>query len=187
MDIEKVTKGSKLLMNNIPFSVENVDFVKPGKGRAVYKLRLRNLLTNNILDVTYHSGDSVEETNVSTREMQYLYRDNDNYIFMDSETFEQHSIPGERIGNKSHYMKEGLSVIVVTWEETPIDMTLPITVELKVVESAMATKTDTVTAQAKMVVLETGYTLGVPTFIKEGDTIKIDTRSGNYIERVGSK
>ncbi len=185
MDIEDVTRNTKLLVGNAPYNVEDVDFVKPGKGRAIYRLRLRNLLNNTVLDVTHHSADKVDETIVTTDEMQYLYQEGDNYIFMDSETFEQHQAPKERIGDKKNYLKEGLEVVIVMWEGQPIDINLPITVELRVVQCAASTRADTVTAQPKMAVLETGLTLGVPSFVKEGDILKIDTRTGAYVERVG--
>lgn len=184
LDIEKVSKNTKLLINNTPFAVEDVDFVKPGKGRAIYKFKIRNMLNNSLQEVTYHSADKVEETSITVQEMQYLYKENDTYIFMDTESFEQQSVPATVVGDKAHFLKEGLTVVVVMWEETPIDVTMPITVDLKVVKTGISTRTDTVTAQNKLAELETGYSIGVPTFVKEGDIIKVDTRSGNYIERM---
>ncbi len=184
LDIEDVTKNTKLLINNSPFAVEDVDFVKPGKGRAIYKFKIRNMLNNSLQEVTYHSADKVEETTITVRQMQYLYKDNDNYIFMDTESFEQQSVPATIVGDKAHFLKEGLTVVVTMWVDTPIEITLPITVDLKIVKTGVSTRTDTVTAQNKLAELETGYQVGVPTFVKEGDIIKVDTRSGNYLERV---
>jgi len=188
VNIEEVTKNTKILADNTPFSVEAVDFVKPGKGRAIYKLRLRNLFTGNILEMTFHSGDKVEETNVTMHEMQYLYEESGNYIFMDSSSFEQIPMTREQIGNNRYgFLKEGAPVVIMMWEGTPIDIQLPKVVELKVIETSASLKGATVTAQLKDGKLETGITIGVPSFIKEGDVIRVDTRTGNYLERVGSK
>ncbi len=187
MNIEEVSKNAKLLIDNIPFSVETVEFVKPGKGRAIYKFRLRNLLSGNVLDMTFHSGDKVEETSVTVHEMQYLFQDNDSFIFMDSTSFEQISMSEKQIGEKGGFLKEGTLVIIMMWEGRPIDIQLPKVVELKVVETSASLKGATVTAQMKEGKLETGVSVGVPSFIKEGDIIRVDTRTGNYIERVGSK
>jgi len=187
VNIEEVSKNAKLLIDNIPFSVETVEFVKPGKGRAIYKFRLRNLLSGNVLDMTFHSGDKVEETSVTVHEMQYLFQDNDSFIFMDSTSFEQISMSEKQIGEKGGFLKEGTPVIIMMWEGRPIDIQLPKVVELKVVETSASLKGATVTAQMKEGKLETGVSVGVPSFIKEGDIIRVDTRTGNYIERVGSK
>jgi elongation factor P len=187
VNVEEVTKNTKVLVDRTPFSVESVEFVKPGKGRAIYKFRLRNLLSGNVLDVTMHSGDKVEETTVSMHEMQYLYRENDNYIFMDSSSFEQTPMTKEQVGEKGGFLKEGTPAIVMMWEDRPIDIQLPKVIELKVVETGASLKGATITAQNKEGKLETGLTIGVPAFIKEGDTIKVDTRTGTYIERAGTK
>ncbi len=187
MNIEEVSKNTKLLIDNTPFSVETVEFVKPGKGRAIYKFRLRNLLTGNVLDMTFHSGDKVEETSVTMHEMQYLFKENDSYIFRDSSSFEQMPMTKEQVGDKGGFLKEGTPVIVMMWEGRPIDLQLPKVVELKVIETSASLKGATITAQMKDGKLETGLTVGVPAFVKEGDIIKVDTRNGTYIERVGAK
>ncbi len=187
MNVEEVTKNTKVLIDRVPFSVEGVEFVKPGKGRAIYKFRLRNLLSGNVLDVTMHSGDKVEETSVTMHEMQFLFKENDSYIFMDSSSFEQIPMNKDQISDKGGFLKEGTPVIVMMWENRPIDVQLPKVVELKVVEASASLKGATITAQMKEGKLETGLIVGVPSFVKEGDIIKVDTRSGSYIERVGSK
>lgn len=187
MNVEEVTKNTKILIDRTPFSVETVEFVKPGKGRAIYKYRLRNLLSGNVLDVTMHSGEKVEETVVTMHEMQFLFKEGDSYVFMDSSSFEQMPMTQEQIGEKGGYLKEGTPVVVMMWEERPIDIQLPKVVELKVLETSASLKGATITAQNKEGKLETGLTIGVPAFVKEGDIIKVDTRNGTYIERVGSK
>ena len=187
MNIEEVTKNTKILIDNTPMAVETVEFVKPGKGRAIYKFRLRNLFSGNVLDVTYHSGEKVEETTVSIHEMQFLFKEGDNYIFMDNSSFEQMPMTQAQVGDKGGFLKEGTAVVVMMWNERPIDLQLPKIVELKVIEASASLKGATITAQMKEGKLETGMTVGIPSFVKEGDIIRVDTRSGSYIERVGSK
>lgn len=187
MEIEDIRKNVKMLLSGVPYNVDEVDFVKPGKGRAIYRLKLRNLLDNSTIDITYHSGDKIEEAHITTSEMQYLYKDGDQYVFMNSETFEQYYLPEEKLGDKKYFLKEGTTVSMVMMDDKPIDMTLPIFVEFKIVASSISTRADTFSAQNKPATLETGYVIGVPTFITDGDTIKIDTRTGTYVERVTGK
>ncbi len=187
MDIENVRRNTKVLFNGIPCNVDEVDFMKPGKGRAVYRLKLRNIRADTINEVTYHSGDEVEGIEISSMGRQYLYQDGKNYVFMNSETFEQHAIPEERLGDKQRFLKEGTIVSVQMMGDEPIAVNIPNFVELKVVQSTVSTKTDSLVAQNKTVTLETGATIGVPTFVKEGDIIKVDTRTGIYVERVAKK
>ena len=187
MEISEVSRNTKLLINGVPFAVEDVKFVKPGKGRAIYYLKLRNLFDGTTRDQTYHSGDKVEEVHVSSSEMQYLYKEGDHYVFMDNENFEQHSVPKEMLGTKSQFLKEGFVVTVSVMEGKVLEVTLPKFVELAVVSGAASTKTDTITAQSKMVELETGGLLSVPAFVKEGDIVKVDTRTNTYVERVSTK
>ena len=149
MNIEEVTKNTKLLIDRTPFSVETVEFVKPGKGRAIYKFRLRNLFSGNVLDMTFHSGDKVEETSVTVHEMQFLFKENDNYIFMDSSSFEQLPMTEQQVGDQGGFLKEGTPVVVMMWEGRPIDLQLPKVVELKVVETSASLKGATITAQNK--------------------------------------
>ena len=175
------------MIDGVPYNVEEAEFMKPGKGSAIYRYKLRNLIDGSSANKTYHSGEKFTGANVSTREGQFLYRESNNFIFMNTDTFEQYSIDETLLGDKSHFLKEGTIVTTMMLEEKPLDITLPIFVELKVMKSDIATKTDTVTAQLKSATLETGYQIDVPTFIKEGDFIKVDTRTGTYVERVVAK
>ena len=127
------------------------------------------------------------ETSVTMHEMQFLYSENDNYIFMDSSSFEQLPMTQQQLGDKGGYLKEGTPVVVMMWEGKPIDIQLPKIIELKVMDTSASLKGATVTAQNKDARLETDITIGVPAFIKAGDIIKVDTRTGSYIERVGTK
>ena len=187
MDIEDVHKSAKLLIDGVPYNVDSAEFVKPGKGRAIYRLKLRNLLDGGVIDRTYHSGEKVEETHIATKEAQYLYKEEEHYIFMDTTTFEQHFINEEQLGDRKYFLKDGTVVTMQMMDDKLIDIIMPITVELEVVSSDVTTKKETVTGQDKGAVLETGYTIGVPTFIKEGDIIKVDTRTGTYLERATKK
>jgi elongation factor P len=184
MEISSVKKNTKLTIDGILYNVEDADFTKPGKGQSVYRLKLRNLKDGGITNRTYRSGDKVDDVRTTSVEMQYLYKDNDQFVFMDSVTFEQISVSGELMGDQQHYLKEATTVTMLMADDQPIGVTLPITVDLKVVQTEISTKTATITPQNKQSVLETGYTIGTPTFIKEGDLIKVDTRTGQYVERV---
>lgn len=187
MEISDVRKNSKLIVDGNLYNVEEADFAKPGKGRSVYRLRLKNLKDGGVTDRTYRSGDKVEEANLNTQEEQYLYKEGDHYIFMNTVSFEQNFVPESLLGDKIYFLKDGMIVVMLMMGDQPIDVTLPITVELKVVESEVSTKTATITPQNKTSVLETGYQIDTPTFIKVGDTIKVDTRTGTYVERVNTK
>jgi elongation factor P len=145
------------------------------------------LYDNSAIDSTYHSGEKVDLADVTSHEIQYLYNEGDQYVFMDIESFEQYFISDKIIGDKKNYLKDSMVVTGLMMDKKPIDITLSNFVELKVVESTVGTKTDTITAQNKSVVMETGFTMGVPAFVKEGDIVKIDTRTGVYVERVTAK
>ena len=188
MDISDVHKNSKLLVDGIPYNVEEAEFMKPGKGRAIYRLKLRNLLDGSTADRTYHSGGKVEEAYTTNNEEQYLYKEGEHYVFMNTETFEQHFITEAQLGSKKDFLKEGMVVnMLMLGGDKPIDITLPTFVELKVLETGVATKTGTITPQTKSAVLETGATISVPAFVKDSDIIKVDTRTGTYEERVNKK
>jgi len=187
IEISEVSRNTKLLIDGVPFAVEDVNFVKPGKGRAIYRIKMRNLIDGVGREITYHSGDKVEEVSIVAHDMQYLYEEGDQYVFMDTESYDQHSVSKDLLGNKAHFLKESMVVSAIMMGSRIIGVDLPKFVELAVVESAVSTRTDTVTAQMKVVKLETGATVNVPTFVKEGDTLKIDTRTGTYVERVTKK
>jgi elongation factor P len=187
MDIENVHKNSKLLIDGIPYNIVEAEFVKPGKGRAIYRLRLQNLRDYSTLDRTYHSGEKVDEAQVSAHEEQYLYKEHDGYVFMNTETFEQRTVPEKMIGDKKYYLKENTIVTMQMLGDEVLDVNPPTFIEAKIVESAVSTKTDSITGQGKIATVETGLIIEVPTFMKEGDVIKIDTRTGRYVERVTKK
>jgi elongation factor P len=187
MEIGEIHKNVKILIDGVPFNVDEAEFVKPGKGRAIYRLKLRNLITGSIVDHTYHSGEKVEEAQTAAEEEQFLYREGKEYVFMNAQTFEQHNIPEELLGEKKGFLKEGMVVTTLMLGDKAIDIQIPMFVELKVVQTELSTKTATITPQSKDAILETGATIGVPAFVKEGDILKIDTRTGSYVERVNKK
>lgn len=187
MDIEDIKRNMKLLIDGVPYNVVEAEFVKPGKGRAIYRLKLKNLFTNSSIDRTYHSSEKVDTANVTAQEKQFLYKEGDHYVFMSTDTFEQVSIPEEQIGEKKNWLKEGDTVTVLMLDDRAIDVTVSTFVTLKVVRTEAGSRTATVTAQAKEAVMETGAVVGVPVFVQEGDLIKIDTRTGAYVERTSTK
>jgi elongation factor P len=187
MEVEDCRKGTKVLLDNAPYNIEDAEFMKPGKGRAIYRFRFRNLMDGTSLERTYHSGDKLQEANITTREGQFLYREGDHFVFMNTDTFDQYLINETQLGDKQYYLKEGMIIITLFLGDRPLDITLPIFIEATVTKSDIATRMDTVTAQMKRATLETGLEIDVPVFIKEGDVIKVDTRSGTYVERVVTK
>ncbi|MCX7911909.1 MAG: elongation factor P, partial [Dehalococcoidales bacterium] len=186
MEIEDVRKNTKLIIDGVIYNAEDVEFVKPGKGRAVYRLRLKSLRDGSVIERTYRSGDKVDEAVLTTEDGQFLYHEGDQYVFMDAKTYEQRTISEELLGMKKYFLKEGTEVTMLMMGDEMIDVNLPITVDLKVVETEVATKTATITPQMKTSVLETGYRIDTPPFIRTGDIIKVDTRTGTYVERVSA-
>jgi elongation factor P len=186
MEISGVRRNSKLIIDGALYNVDEAEFAKPGKGRSVYRLRLKNLRDGSVIDRTYRSGEKVDEATMNTEEEQYLYHEGDQYIFMNSKNYEQHSISEELLGIKKNFLKEGMDVVVLMFGDEAIDITLPLTIDLKVTETEVSTKTATITPQMKSSIIETGYRVDTPSFIKVGDVIKIDTRNGNYVERVAT-
>ncbi len=187
MDIASVHKNIKIQIDGIPYDIVDVEFVKPGKGRAIYRLRLKNLNDGGTLDRTFHSGDKVDEVRIDASQMQYLYKEGEDLVFMDTETFEQRRLPEKLLGDKKYYLKDGVVVTVSMMGERALDVQIPTFVELAVKQGSTSSKTDTITSQMKSAVLDGGATIQVPTFVKEGDIIKVDTRTGTYVERVGAK
>jgi elongation factor P len=185
-EISEVRKNTKILIDGALFNVVDVDFTKPGKGRSVYRIRMENMRDGGVTERAYRSGEKVETARMNTEDEQYLYREGDDYIFMNATTYEQHPLSAKLLGIKANFLKEGQSVVMLMMGEEAIDVQLPITIDLKVIETETSMKSATITAQNKESVVETGYKVGTPSFIKVGDVIKIDTRTGNYVERVST-
>ncbi len=167
------------------YSIVEFQHVKPGKGGAFVRTTLKNLRTGRVLDNTFRAGEKVETVRVERRKYQYLYRDGDSLVVMDNETYEQINVPVELFDGGEKYLKEGEEVdILVDDNEQIVTVEIPITVQLKVIETEPGFKGNTATNAMKPAKLETGTTVQVPLFINEGDILKIDTRKGEYLERV---
>jgi len=177
-------KGTKVIVDGAPFDMIEVEFRKPGKGQAMYRTKLRNLLSGKILDVTYRSGDSLEAADVHRANGQYLYRDSNGYVFMDDETFEQDTLPTESFEERAKFLMEGAPCLLLYWNGQLIDVDPPQHVVLEITFAEPAARGDTATNVTKPATVETGATVNVPAFINQGDKIKIDCANGAYVERV---
>ncbi|HEX4376252.1 MAG TPA: elongation factor P [Steroidobacteraceae bacterium] len=178
--------GLRIIIDGDPFSIVENEMVKPGKGQAFNRVRIRNLKTGRTIERTFKSGDSVEAADVNDVDMQYLYSDGDFFHFMIPENFEQLAANKDVVGDNAQWLKDGTVCIVTLWNGVPIVVTPPPHVELKVVETDPGLKGDTATGGQKVAKLETGATVRVPLFINEGETLRIDTRTGAYISRAKS-
>ena len=176
-------KGVIIRTDNELFVVRGFQHVKPGKGGAFVKAKLRNIKKNIIIEKTFRAGEKVEDIYIDKRKMQYLYNEGNSAVFMDLENYEQESIPNEFIEDEMQFLKEGEEVEVSYHEGDIISVELPTFVEMKVTHTEPGLKGDTATSTFKPAVIETGAKIQVPIFVNEGDVLKIDTRTGEYIER----
>lgn len=177
-------KGRKIEIDGDPYVIVSFEFVKPGKGQALYKCKLKNMITGNQFDRTYRSGEKFKPANLEEQEMEYLYSDGEQYCFMNSSTYEQEFLNKDQIGDDIKFLKENTVCSVLLFDGRPIAVSLPNFIELKIVKSDPWVKGDTASGSNKPATLETGYELQVPPFIEEGEMIRIDTRTGEYVERV---
>ena len=175
--------GLKILMDGVPFEIVYFQHVKPGKGGAFVRTKLRNLLSSSVLEKTFRAGEKVGVPDVMDVEMQFLYTD-DSYHFMNTENYEQISVSGDVVGDNSLFLKENTVVRILLFNGEVISLELPAFVELEVVDCEPGVKGDTVSGASKPAKMETGASVQVPLFINQGDVLKIDTRSGEYVERV---
>ncbi|MEM8679342.1 MAG: elongation factor P [Planctomycetota bacterium] len=179
-------KGLKVQIDGDPYLMIECNFVKPGKGNAFYKCRLRHLIRNTVLDRTYKGGDSLEAADVEETAVQFLYRQGDSFVFMDNENYEQYELGGEQVDDNWKYLKEGMVCSMVLYNGNPITMTPPNHVELSVEYCEPGAKGNTATNVTKPVKVETGAEFQCPAFIEMGNVVKIDTRTGEYVERVST-
>ena len=176
--------GLKIIINNQPCSIIEHEFHKPGKGQAVMRVKFRNLISNKVIDKTYKSGESVEQADIMTAEMTFLYSDNEFWHFMNSTTFEQIGISGNIVAESKKWIIGQENCEVVMWNDEPISVEAPPFVELTISKSDPGIKGDTVSGSTKPAELETGVIIQVPLFVEEGEKIKVDTRSGEYSGRI---
>lgn len=179
-------KGLRVQIDGEPYIMTAMEFVKPGKGNALYKCKLKNLLRGTTLSRTYKGGDSLEEADINETDAQFLYKQGDTFVFMNNETYEQYEVSAEKIEDNWKYLTDGMKVQVTLFNGHPIVMTPPNHVELKVEYCEPGAKGDTSTNVTKPVKVETGGEFLTPIFINMGDVIRIDTRTGEYVERVKS-
>ena len=177
-------KGIKVELDGEPYLMVEMDFMKPGKGQAVYRAKLKNLITGRVVDRNYRSGDSIDAAEVSEFSVQYLYHDATGYHFMHPESYEQYQLTEEQVGDAAKWLKDETKVDVVFWNDRPITVTPPQQVQVEVTHTEPAAKGNTATNVQKPATVETGAQITVPAFINIGDVVKVDTRTGDYVERV---
>ena len=175
--------GLKIMIDGEPHIILENEFVKPGKGQAFNRVKLRNLVTQRVIDRTYRSGESVEAADVMELELQYLYVDGDGWHFMDPGTYDQHAVPEKVVGDARYWLKEQDKCVVLLHNGVPIAVEPPNIVELKVTGTSPGVRGDTAAGGVKQATLETGAVVKVPLFIEEGEILRIDTRVGEYIGR----
>jgi elongation factor P len=181
--ISEFRRGMAIIFKNDIYLINEFQHVKPGKGQAFIKTKLKNLKTGRVIDNTFKLSEKLEAVRLESKQMQYLYSDNDGFIFMDMETYDQLAINKELVGNLDRFLKEGMMAKVLFHKNNPITLELPTTVDLKVTEAEPAVKGDTAGNLTKFVTLETGAKIQVPPFIGQGENIRIDTRNGAYVSR----
>jgi len=184
IDVNELRKGVTFELDGNLYKVLDYSHNKTGRGNANIKVKARNLLTGATVERTFSSGQSVQDVRLDFQNVSYLYRDGDAYIFMDNETFEQPTISKDSLGESADYLKEGMEVKITFYQGKAIDVELPTSVDLKVVEAEMAIRGDTATGVTKKVITETGVQVQCPNFVNVGDTIRVDTRTGEYVTRV---
>lgn len=177
-------KGLKLELDGEPYVVVQFEFVKPGKGQALYKCKLKNMVSGAQFDKTFRSGEKFKEADLEEVEMEYLYADGDRFCFMNTATYDQEFVTEDQVGEAKNFLKENTVCTVLLYQGKPIGISLPIFIDLRVEKTDPWVKGDTASGDSKPATLETGHVLNVPPFIQEGELIRIDTRTGEYAERV---
>jgi elongation factor P len=177
-------KGLKIELDGVPYAIVDFQHVKPGKGGAFVRTKLKSLLSGRVLDQTFRSGEKVKRPDLMEREMQYLYREGDRFCMMDNETYEQIMLTEDQVGEARLFLTENLDVKILFFNQQPVAVELPLFVQLEVAQTEPGVKGDTAAGGTKPATLESGVTIQVPLFISEGERVKVDTRTGTYIERV---
>ncbi len=180
----ELRRGLKIELDGEPYIITQFEFTKPGKGTGLYKCKLKNMLTGSQFDKTFRSGEKIDEPNLEERQMEYLYYDGEKYCFMDTSNYEQEFLTEDHIGDARDYMKENIVCSVLFYDGRAIGLTLPTFMDLRVTTAEPWVKGDTSSGGTKPITLETGLVLQAPPFIEEGEKIRIDTRTGQYVERV---
>jgi len=179
-----IRNGLKIEMDGYPWTVVYFQFVKPGKGTAFTRVKMKNLLTGSVLERTFRTGEALEPADIEEVQMQYLYNDGENYYFMNQENFEQIPVPAEVIGDQKYWLLDEAMCRVMLYKSRPVSIEGPTFVELEVTYTEPGARGNTATGTTKQAVLSTGATVQVPLFIEQGEKLRIDTRTGEYVERV---
>ncbi|OQX68945.1 MAG: elongation factor P [Sorangiineae bacterium NIC37A_2] len=183
MDTSDIKKGVKLMQDGQPYVVVDFQFVKPGKGQAFTRTRMKNMLTGNILERNIRSGEKLEPADVEEREFSYIYPDGNDFVFMSSVTGEQVTVSGEAVGDDAGFLQDGAVVSVVIYKGNPVSITLPSHIIVEITETEPGVKGDTATNVTKNAIISTGAQIQVPLFVNVGDWVKVDTRPRAYVER----
>jgi elongation factor P len=183
-DTSEIRKGLKVLIDGNPYTVVEFQFVKPGKGQAFTRTKFKNLLSGAVIERNLRSGEKLEPANVEEKQMQFLYKEGEDFVFMDQTSYEQTTILATVVAEDSRFLKDNLEVTALFFNDRPVGVTLPNFVVCKITKSEPGVKGDTSGNVTKPATLETGATINVPLFVKEGEYVRIDTRTGEYIERV---
>ena len=183
-DTSQFRNGLKIELDGSPFVITYFQHVKPGKGGAFVRTKVKNLLSGQVLERTFRSGEKIVEADIEERKMQYLYLDGDSLVFMDSRTYDQIPLSEDVVGEARKFLKENTEASVLFWRGNAVSISLPPFIEAVVSQCDPGLKGDTASNVTKPATLETGAVLQVPLFIKEGETIRVDTRTGEYSERV---
>ena len=184
IDTSSFRNGMSIVIDGTLFQIIEFQHIKPGKGGAFVRTKLKNMRTKAVADKTFRAGEKVEDAYVSTKTLQYTYNSGHTYFFMDSQDYEEVAVPESFIGDKKKFMKESMEVTSVWYNNQIIDLNLPIFLNLKIEHTEPGTKGDTAKAAFKPATVETGAVVQVPIFVNPGDTIKVDTRTCGYVERV---
>ena len=184
IDVNELRKGVTFELDGSLYKVLDYSHNKTGRGNASIRVKARNLRSGSTIEKTFQSGDRVQDARLDFHNVQYLYHDGDFYHFMDNETFDQPAIKAEMLGDSAGFLKEGMECKLTFYDGEPLDIELPTSVDLRVVSSETAIRGDTATGVTKKVRVETGVEVQVPNFVKVGDTIRVDTRTGVYLTRV---
>jgi len=179
-----IKKGLKVKIDGAPWNVVEFLFVKPGKGTAFTRTKLRNLITGQVIERNFRTGETFEPVDVETRTTTYMYNDGDTYYFMDAETFEQHPVPETAVGDNLRWLQDNMQCEILFYERRAISVDVPNFVELEITYCEPAVKGDTANNATKAATMSSGATVQVPLFVEQGTTIRIDTRTGDYVGRV---
>lgn len=177
-------KGLKVEIEGEPWVIIDYDFCKPGKGQALYRCKLKNMITGNTMDKTYRSVEKIGKPNLAERDVFYSYQDGDFFVFSDGETYEEYRLSASTLGDQVNFLMEDAACKILFFNDLPIEVTLPLFIEKEITHTEPGARGDTATNVTKPAKIDNGYEIQVPIFVNQGDVVKIDTRTGEYVERI---